>query len=310
MSNHDTPDQHLDKLTLKEATIAELFADNLAKRHIKGKLFKLTIIASIVVAIAMLGILLWRVAEQGAPWLSFDFLTRFPSRMPERAGIKSALVGSASIIALTAVFSVILGLGAAVYLEELAPRGKISRLIELNIANLAGVPSLVYGILGLAVFVRFLHFERSILAAACTLAIMILPIIVISAREALRTVPVNIRMAALALGATPWQAVWSHVLPAAMPNVLTGIILALSRALGEAAPLIIVGGVTYIAFLPESVFDAFTTLPIQIFNWAGRPQEEFQGIAAAGIMVLLGVVLITNSIAITMRNRMEKNTKW
>ena len=263
-----------------------------------------------MIAISLLGVLLWRIAVQGVPWLNFDFLTSFPSRFADKAGIKSALIGSASIIVLTGIFSVILGLGAALYLEELAPRGKLSRLIELNIANLAGVPSLVYGILGLAVFVRFLHFERSILAAGATLAIMILPIIVISAREALRTVPINIRMAALALGATPWQAVWSHVLPAAMPNILTGIILALSRALGEAAPIIIVGGVTYIAFLPNSVFDAFTTLPIQIFNWAGRPQEDFQGIAAAGIIVLLGVVLLTNSIAITMRNRMEKNTQW
>ena len=306
---NDTPDQEL-RLKLKEATFVELFKDNLGYRHLKAKLFTLTIVAAIVIAISLLGVLLWRIAVQGVPWLNFDFLTSFPSRFADKAGIKSALIGSASIIVLTGIFSVILGLGAALYLEELAPRGKLSRLIELNIANLAGVPSLVYGILGLAVFVRFLHFERSILAAGATLAIMILPIIVISAREALRTVPINIRMAALALGATPWQAVWSHVLPAAMPNILTGIILALSRALGEAAPLIIVGGVTYIAFLPNSVFDAFTTLPIQIFNWAGRPQEDFQGIAAAGIIVLLGVVLLTNSIAITMRNRMEKNTQW
>lgn len=297
-------------LPFKEATLEENFADNIGRRHLKAKVFKLIIFSTIVIAISLLGILLWRIGVQGLPWLNMEFLNSFPSRIASRAGIKSALIGSASIIALTAVLSVILGLGAALYLEELAPRGKISRFIELNIANLAGVPSLVYGILGLAVFVRLFHFERSILAAAATLSIMILPVIVISAREALRTVPINIRMAALALGATPWQAVWSHVLPAAIPNILTGIILALSRALGEAAPLIIVGGVTYIAFVPESVFDAFTTLPIQIFNWSGRPQEDFQGIAAAGIIVLLGVVLATNSIAIILRNRMEKNTKW
>lgn len=299
-----------EKFQFKEAVIEDVFRDNLALRHVKAKAFKFTIILTIVIAVTLLGTLLWRIGVQGFPWLSSDFIASFPSRIARRAGIKSALIGSASIIFLTSIFSVTLGLGAALYLEELAPRGKISRLIELNIANLAGVPSLVYGILGLAVFVRFLHFDRSILAAAATLSIMILPIIVISAREALRTVPVNIRMAALALGATPWQAVWSHVLPAAMPNILTGIILALSRALGEAAPLIIVGGVTYIAFLPESVFDSFTTLPIQIFNWAGRPQEEFQGIAAAGIIVLLAVVLLTNSVAITLRNRLEKNNRW
>ncbi len=306
----DTSKKNSETLSFKEAIMDDVFTDNISRRHIKAKLFKIVIISTILIAIALLGVLLWRIGVQGLPWLNVDFLTSFPSRMASRAGIKSALIGSAAIIFLTAIFSVILGLGAAVYLEELASRGKINRLIELNIANLAGVPSLVYGILGLAVFVRFLHFERSILAAAATLSIMILPVIVISAREALRTVPMNIRLAALALGATPWQAVWSHVLPAAIPNILTGLILALSRALGEAAPLIIVGGVTYIAFLPNSIFDSFTTLPIQIFNWAGRPQEEFQGIAAAGIIVLLIVVLATNSIAIILRNRLEKNKKW
>lgn len=296
--------------SIQEVTLVEPFEDRLTQRHIKAFLFRAVILGATLTSLVLLAILLWRVAQQGAEWLSFDFLNRFPSRLPSRAGIKSALIGSGVIIILTAVLSITLGVGAAIYLEELSNKGRLSRFIELNIANLAGVPSLVYGILGLAVFVRFLHFERSLLAAACTLAIMILPVIVISAREALRTVPVSIRMAALALGATPWQAVWSHVLPAATPNILTGVILALSRALGEAAPLIIVGGVTYIAFVPSSLFDAFTTLPIQIFNWAGRPQEEFQGIAAAGIIVLLTVVLATNSIAIILRNRLENKMRW
>jgi phosphate transport system permease protein len=164
--------------------------------------------------------------------------------------------------------------------------------------------------LGLAVFVRFMDFGRSILAAACTLAIMILPVIIISSREALRSVPPSIRLAALALGATRWQATWHHILPAALPGILTGIILAVSRALGEAAPLIMVGGVTYIAFLPNSLYDSFTTLPIQIFNWAGRPQEDFQAIAAAGIIVLLALVLFTNGIAIMIRARLENKNRW
>ena len=219
-------------------------------------------------------------------------------------------MGSASIILLTATLAIILGVGAAIYLEELSPKNKLNHFIELNIANLAGIPSLVYGMLGLAVFVRFMNFGRSILAAACTLAIMILPVIIISSREALRAVPPGIRLAALALGATKWQTTWHHVLPAAMPGMLTGIILAVSRALGEAAPLILVGGVTYIAFLPNSLYDSFTTLPIQIFNWAGRPQEEFQAIAAAGIIVLVGLVLVTNGIAILIRARLEDKHRW
>jgi phosphate transport system permease protein len=230
--------------------------------------------------------------------------------MPSRAGIWSALAGSLAIISITAVLAVALGVGAALYLEELAPKTWIGRFIEMNIANLCGVPSLVYGILGLAVFVRFFALGRSILAAGFTLAIMILPVIIIASRESLKSVPNGIRLAALALGATPWQTTWHHVLPAAAPGILTGIILALSRALGEAAPLILVGGVTYIAFTPTSAYDSFTTLPIQIFNWAGRPQEEFHAIAAAAIIVLMTVVLITNALAILIRSRLERKHRW
>ena len=295
---------------LIDATLEERFAENLSSRKIFDRLFSVIIFMATCVGLALLGILLWRIAIQGLPWLSWDFITSFPSRMPERAGIKSALVGSLCVIAITSILSVVLGVGAALFLEELAPQNRLSRFIALNIANLAGVPSLVYGILGLAVFVRYLNFGRSILAGAATLSLMILPIIIISSREALRTVPINIRLAALALGATKWQTVWAHVLPAALPNILTGIILALSRALGESAPLILVGGVTYIAFLPESAFDAFTTLPIQIFNWAGRPQDEFQALAAAGIIVMLALVLSTNAVAILLRNRLEKRQQW
>ncbi|MCX6118793.1 MAG: phosphate ABC transporter permease PstA [Proteobacteria bacterium] len=287
-----------------------LFKDNLNARARGEFLFKWTVRFSAFTAVFIMSLLLYRVLQDGLPWLSFDFLNRFPSRLPERAGIKSALYGSCYIIVLTTIFSVSIGVAAALYLEEIAKKNRLSQFIEVNIANLAGVPSLVYGILGLAVFVRYLDFGRSVLAAAATLALMILPVIIITSREALRTVPNGIRMAALALGATPWQTIWSHVLPAALPNILTGVILALSRALGEAAPLIIVGGVTYIAFIPESLFDSFTTMPIQIFNWAGRPQVEFQGIAAAGIIVMLLLVLTTNAFAIILRNKFSQKSRW
>jgi phosphate transport system permease protein len=296
--------------SVREAILDTPFKDNLDSRNFNAKIFNLVILLATCLAMLILGLLLWRIGEQGLSWLNWNFITSFPSRMAVRAGIFSALVGSACIIILTGIIAVVLGVSAAIYLEEMSPKNRINQLIELNIANLAGIPSLVYGMLGLAVFVRFLNFGRSIMAAACTLAIMILPVIIISSREALRTVPPSIRLAALALGATKWQTTWHHVLPAAMPGMLTGIILAISRALGEAAPLILVGGVTYIAFLPNSVYDSFTTLPIQIFNWAGRPQEEFQAIAAAGIIVLLGLVLFTNGIAILIRARLEDKNRW
>ncbi len=292
------------------ATLDSPFKDNLARRHVKARIFSGAIFLATCAAMIILSILLWRIAAQGLPWLNWQFLSSFPSRMAARAGILSALVGSACVIGITALIAVCLGVGAAIYLEEMSPKTKLNQFVELNIANLAGVPSLVYGMLGLAVFVRFMDFGRSILAAACTLAIMILPVIIISSREALRSVPPSIRLAALALGATRWQATWHHILPAALPGILTGIILAVSRALGEAAPLIMVGGVTYIAFLPNSLYDSFTTLPIQIFNWAGRPQEDFQAIAAAGIIVLLALVLFTNGIAIMIRARLENKNRW
>ncbi len=306
-------DSNLDKnppTSMREALLDSPFKDNLDRRKFNARVFNFVIFLATLLAMIILGILLWRIGEQGLPWLNWKFISSFPSRIASRAGILSAIIGSASVISLTAVIAVILGVGAAIYLEELSPKNKFNQFVELNIANLAGIPSLVYGMLGLAVFVRFMNFGRSILAAACTLAIMILPVIIISSREALRAVPAGVRLAALALGATKWQTTWHHVLPAALPGMMTGIILAVSRALGEAAPLIMVGGVTYIAFLPNSWYDSFTTLPIQIFNWAGRPQEEFQAIAAAGIIVLVGLVLFTNGIAILIRARLEDKHRW
>jgi phosphate transport system permease protein len=286
------------------------FADNFWRRKIQAAFFHMVIGFSTILIIAILGFLLLKIWADGHESLNWNFITSFPSRLASRAGILSALLGSLAIITITAMVAVVLGVGAALYLEELAPKTRIGRFIEMNISNLCGVPSLVYGILGLAVFVRFFDFDRSILAAGLTLAIMILPVIIIASRESLKAVPNGIRLAALALGATPWQTTWHHILPAAAPGILTGIILALSRALGEAAPLILVGGVTYIAFTPTSAFDSFTTLPIQIFNWAGRPQEEFHAIAAAAIIILMCVVLITNALAILIRSRLERKHRW
>jgi phosphate transport system permease protein len=251
--------------------------------------------------------LLVDIVVKGAAWLDVPFLTNFPSRNPEEAGIKSAIVGSFWMMGLTALFAVPVGVAAAIYLEEYAGRGWLLRIIEINIANLAGIPSVLYGILGLGLFVRFMALERSILAGALTMTLLILPIIVIATQEALRAVPQGIRESAYALGATRSQVIWSHLLPISMPGIMTGVILSLSRALGETAPLIMIGALTFIAFLPESVMDPFTVLPIQIFNWTARPQADFQQLAAAAIIVLMVFLLLMNLSAILLRNYFERN---
>ncbi len=267
-----------------------------------GTVFFLATIFGLVVLVA----LLVDVAVQGVGWLSTEFITNYPSRIPERAGIKSAIVGSLWMILLTALVSVPIGVASAVYLEEYSPRGWLFKLIQININNLAGVPSVIYGILGLALFVRFFALERSLLAGAFTMGLLILPIIIIASQEALRAVPQGVRESAFALGATRWQVIWSHLLPISAPSILTGVILALSRAIGETAPLIMIGALTFIAFLPETVMDPFTVLPIQIFNWTARPQPEFQGLAAAGIIILLLVLFMMNLSAILLRNYFER----
>jgi phosphate transport system permease protein len=202
------------------------------------------------------------------------------------------------------------GVAAAIYLEEYAPDNRFTRLIQVNIANLAGVPSIVYGILGLAVFVRWLRFDRSVLAGALTLSLLIMPVIIIASREALLAVPQSIRHAAYALGATRWQTIRSHVLPAALPGIMTGVILAVSRAVGEAAPLLMIGALTYVAFVPEGPLDAFTALPIQIYDWCDRPQPEFHHLAAAGIIVLLGILLPMNAVAVALRAWHQRRRAW
>jgi phosphate transport system permease protein len=278
------------------------------RRRLLGRLFAAVCAAATMVGVVALAVLLVDVFGDGLPWLDVGFLSSFASRFAERAGVKAALFGSLWILVLTALLSFPLSVGAAIYLEEYAPRGWITRAIQTNIANLAGVPSIVYGILGLAVFVRTLGLGRSVLSGALTLTILILPVIVMASQEAIRAVPDSIRQAAYGLGATRWQVVRLQVLPMAMPGILTGTILALSRAVGETAPLIMVGAVGFLAFTPSGVLDPFTVLPLQIYAWVSRPQAEFRGLAAAGIIVLLVVLLTMNAVAILLRNRYERRS--
>jgi len=290
---------------------SELFVPRIERRRRLGRLFAIGCGVLSLIGLAVLGILIVRVLWEGASWVTADFLTSFPSVLsPESAGIKSALWGSIWLIAIVVLLAVPIGVAAAVYLEEYAPQNRLSRFIHLNINNLAGVPSIVYGILGLTVFVRWCRFDRSVLAGALTLSLLVLPVIIIASREALLAVPKSFRLAAYALGATKWQTVRSHVLPAALPGIMTGIILAVSRAIGEAAPLIMIGALTYVAFVPQGPLDAFTALPIQIYSWSDQPQPEFHHLAAAGIIVLLGILFPMNAIAIGVRAWHQRKKAW
>ena len=283
-----------------------------SSRKLRAVAFHGVSMAATLVGILALFALLATVIADGGGSLLRDFpqfLTSAPSRFADQAGLRVALLGTIWMMAFTALFSFPIGLGAAIYLEEYAPRHWLTGLIQVNITNLAGVPSIVYGILGLAVFVRALALERSIVSGALTMSLLIMPIIIITAREALRAVSPSLRQASYALGATRWQTVWHVVLPQAFPGILTGTILALSRGIGETAPLIMVGALTYIAFTPSSPLDPFTALPIQIFNWTSRPQEEFREVAAAGIIVLLVVLLVMNAGAIFLRNKFQKRSE-
>lgn len=259
-----------------------------------------------LLAFVLLVWLLWGILRDGLPGLNLNFINAFPSRHANQAGIKSALYGSVWVISLTVLFAVPIGIGAAIYLQEYAENNRFARFVQANIANLAGVPSIVYGILGLALFVRAMHLQRSVISGGLTLALLVLPIVIISAQEALRAVPPSLREGSYALGATRWQTIRGQVLPVALPGILTGIILAVARAMGETAPLIMMGALTYVAFVPRGPMDGFTTLPIQIFNWTSRPQESFQKIAASGSIVLLGVLLSMNALAIWLRHRYHK----
>lgn len=279
-------------------------------RQLVSKIFELTCFGATLLSILLLALLFGNVLYHGARWLNWNFLTSFPSRFPEKAGIKSALWGSVWLIGLTSLIAIPVGIASAIYLEEYGRRSWWSKIVQTNIANLAGVPSIVYGILGLGLFVRAMALERSVLAGSLTMALVILPIVIISSQEALKAVPDSIRHASYALGATRWQTVWHQVLPAALPGLMTGIVLAVSRAMGEAAPLIMIGALTYVAFVPKTLMDPFTALPIQIFNWSSRPQDEFRNLAAAGIIVLLALLLCANAVAVVIRHRHGKRIRW
>jgi phosphate transport system permease protein len=276
------------------------------RRHWGDRLLQASGLAVMILALGALAALLVDVFLDGVGRLSWQFLTSIPSRRAAQAGLLPALVGSIYVILLTAVMAVPIGIGAAIYLEEYGVRGRFARLVEINIANLAGVPSIIYGLLGLGLFVRALGLGRSLLAGAATLALLVLPVVILSTREALRTVPSSLREGSYALGATKWQTIWHQVLPMALPGVLTGLILALSRAIGETAPLITIGALTYVPFVPDSIWSPFTVLPIQIFNWVSRPQPEFLQNAAAAILVLLVLLLTMNALAIWLRDRYQK----
>lgn len=273
--------------------------------------------------LAVLLTLLIDILVDGASRIGWQFLTNYPSRKPEQAGILSASIGTVWIMVLTGIIAFPLGVAAATYLEEYSKKNWLRDFIEINIANLAGVPSIIYGLLGLGLFVRLMKMDRSLIAGAMTLALVVLPIVILSTREALRSIPLSIREASYALGASRWQTIRNQVLPAAMPGILTGAILAMSRAIGETAPLITIGALTYVAFLPTSpvslefpyisfqgLFDAFTVLPIQIFNWISRPQKGFSIDAAAGIIVLLMITFFMNALAIYLRYRYQKRARW
>jgi len=291
-------------------SIAEAsFGKRLRARKATAAGFVVLCLLATAFAVAALAVLLVDVTREGISRVGLDFINSFPSRNPENAGIKAALYGTIWMMAFTAAFAIPIGVGAAIYLEEYAPRNWLTRIIQTNIANLAGVPSIIYGILGLALFVRAVDLGRSVIAGSLTMALLILPMVIIAGQEALRAVPTSIREAAYAVGASRWQVVSRQVLPVALPGVLTGIILALSRAIGESAPLIVMGALLYVPFTPDSPFDRFTVLPIQIFNWASRPQAGFHENAAAGIIVLLAVLLSMNAIAIILRNYFQARTR-
>jgi phosphate transport system permease protein len=279
------------------------------QRRILDLAFQSIALGVLVLALGALAMLVADVVRDGGARLNWQFLSSIPSRRASAAGIYNALVGSVFIIGLTAALALPIGVAAAIYLEEYGGRSRVARLIEINISNLAAVPSIIYGLLGLGLFVRAMGMGRSVLAGSATLALLVLPVVILSTREALRTVPKSIREGSYALGATKWQTIWYQVLPMAFPGILTGLILSLSRAIGETAPLITIGALTYVPFAPDSIWSAFTVLPIQIFNWVSRPQADFRANAAAGIIVLLVMLVVMNATAIFLRDRFQRQVR-
>ncbi|KIL45998.1 phosphate ABC transporter permease PstA [Jeotgalibacillus campisalis] len=284
----------------------ESVAKKTNSRLLKNKVLKSIFLAATMFGLIVLAILLYRIVTQGSEYLSLEFFTSFASRIPENSGIKAAILGSIYLMLVVAPISMFLGVGTAVYLEEYAKKNKLTNFIRINISNLAGVPSVVFGLLGLTIFARFFGLGISILAAGLTMSLLILPIIIVAAQEAIRSVPKELRDASYAMGATKWQTILRIVLPAAIPGILTGSILALSRAIGETAPLVVLGIPTILMFTPDSILSTFTALPMQIFDWTKRPQVAFHDVAAAGIIVLMTLLIIMNSIAVFIRNKYQK----
>ncbi|MBN2732384.1 MAG: phosphate ABC transporter permease PstA [Balneolaceae bacterium] len=278
--------------------------------RVKDKIFKGMGLTATFSCLIILLIFIGFIVYQGIDRLSWDFMMGLPSRFAENSGIYTAWIGTLWVLVLTTLVSFPVGVGAGIYLEEYSKKNKWSNFLEINIANLAGVPSIIYGLLGLEIFVRLLKMGNSILAGSLTLSLLILPIIIVSTREAIRAVPRSIKDASRALGASKWQTIWSQILPASFGGILTGVILAISRAVGETAPLIVIGALAYVPFAPAGPLDEFTVLPIQIFNWVSRPQHEFVINAAAAIIVLLLITFMMNGIAVYLRNRWQNKMNW
>lgn len=267
-------------------------------------------IAATFFGLVILALFILNILQQGLGRIDGAFLTSLPSRRASRAGILTAWTGTAWILFLTALIAIPLGVAAGIYLEEYGKKNRLARIVEINIANLAGVPSILYGLLGLEVFVRVMRMGNSLLAGACTLSLLILPVIIVATREAIRAIPNTLREASYGMGATRWQTIWYQVLPAASGGILTGVILALSRAIGETAPLIVIGALAYVPFVARSPMDEFTVLPLQIFNWISRPQQAFLVNGAAAIIILLAITFCMNGIAVYLRNRWQKKINW
>ncbi|NJW51697.1 phosphate ABC transporter permease PstA [Salinimicrobium oceani] len=283
--------------------------NNIRKNRLFDQVFKVWGIICTFLGLVLLTIFIGSILVDGIQRIDWDFLVNLPSRKAERAGIYTAVMGSIWILFFTTIIALPLGIAAAIYLEEYAKESKMASLLEVNISNLAGVPSIIYGLLGLEVFVRIMEMGASVLAGSFTLALLILPIVIVSTREALKAVPKSVRDASFALGASKWQTVSRQLLPASFGGILTGIILALSRAVGETAPLIVIGALAYVPFAPESPMDEFSVLPIQIFNWISRPQHGFEVNAAAAIIILLLITFVMNGIAVYFRNRWQSKLK-
>jgi phosphate transport system permease protein len=281
-----------------------------SKNRLKDKLFQYWGMSCTLMGLLLLTIFIGNIVVEGIGRIDWDFLNNLPSRRPGKAGIYTAMMGSVWILFLTAAISFPLGVASAIYLEEYGAKSRLNSILEINISNLAGVPSIIYGLLGLEVFVRIFGLGGSILAGAMTLSLLILPIIIVATREAIKAVPKSIKEASFAMGATKWQTIWNQILPSSFGGILTGVILALSRAVGEAAPLIVVGALAYVPFAPSSPMDEFTVMPIQIFNWVSRPQHGFSINASAAIIVLLSITFLMNGIAVFFRNKWQKKVKW